>query len=78
MDALNDLAQLPWPEIVIFVLSVVFLFAAFKIIVLDDDRESFVHLRVPAPEQCSPAWKGEVLREPTVKVPYPWTLLQVC
>ena len=71
MDALNDLAQLPWPDIVIFVLSVVFLFAAFKIIVLDDDGESFVNPRVPTPEQCSPEWKGEVLREPTIKVPYP-------
>ena len=71
MDALNDLlSRLALLEISIFGLSVVFLFAAYKIIVRDDDRESIVTLQVPTPEQCFPEWKGEVLREPTVKVPF--------
>ena len=74
MDALNFPAQLPWLQIFIFVSPVVFLFVAFKLTVLDDDREGFVNLRVPAaPEQCSPKWKGEVLREPTIKVAFPKT-----
>ena len=59
--------QLPWLEISIFVLSVLFVFAVFKVIVLDDD-ESVVNYRVPVPEQCSPGWKGEILKEPSIKV----------
>ena len=71
MDALNDLlSRLPRLEISFFVLSVVFLFTTYKIIVRDVDRESFVTIQVPTPEQCFPEWKGEVLREPTVKVPF--------
>ena len=62
-------ARLPWLEISILLLPIVFLLAAFKTIVLDEDEERFVHLKVPIPEQCSPDWKGEVLDEPTVKVP---------
>lgn len=69
MDTLNDPpVQLPWLEISILVLSVVFVFAAFKIIVLDDDKERVVEFKVPVPKQCSPEWEGEVLEEPTIKV----------
>lgn len=69
MDTLNDPpTQWPWLEISIFILSVVFVFAAIKIIVLDDDEERLVKLVVPVPEQCSPEWKGEVLEEPTIKI----------
>lgn len=74
MDTLNDpLAQLPWLEILIFVLSVVLVFTAFKIIVLDNDEERPVDFTVPVPKQCSPEWKGEILDEPTIKVPSPST-----
>ena len=66
--------QLPWLEISIFLLSIAFIFAALKIIVLDDDEERFVHFTVPVPEQCSPEWKGEILEEPTVKVPSPFAV----
>ena len=65
-------AQPPWLEISVLLLSTVFLFAVFKVIVLDDDEERIVHFKVPIPEQCSPEWKGEVLEEPTVKVPSPF------
>lgn len=64
-------AQVAWLEIFVLLLPIVFLFAAFKIIVLnDDDEQKIVHFKVPLPEQCSPDWKGEVLEEPTVKVPF--------
>lgn len=67
MDTLKDpSAQSPRLEISIFVLSVAFVFAFFKLIVLDDGERP-VPLRVTIPEQCSPGWKGEVLVEPTIK-----------
>ena len=62
-------APLPWLEISIILLPILFLFAAFKVTVLhDDDKEKAVHFRVPTPEQCSSDWKGELLERPTVKV----------
>ena len=67
-------AHLPWLEISIFLLSVVFVLVAFKIIVLDIDEERFLHFKVPVPEQCSPEWKGEVLEQPTVKVSFPFNM----
>lgn len=76
MDILNGPpTQLPLLEISIFVLSIVFVFAIFKYIVLDDNEETPVKFKVPVPEQCSPGWKGEVLKEPTIKVPSPSTWL---
>ena len=65
-------AQLPWLEISVFLLSIIFLFAAFKVVVHDDDGEESPHFKVPVPEQCSPEWKGEILEKPTVKVPPPF------
>ena len=74
MDTLDHPpAQLPWLEIAIFVSSVVFVLAVFKHVVLDDDEEGPINFKVPVPEQCSPEWKGEVLQEPTIKVPSPST-----
>ncbi len=74
MDTLDHPpAQLPWLEIAIFVSSVVFVLAVFKHVVLDDDEEGPVNFKVPVPEQCSPEWKGKVLREPTIKVLSPST-----
>lgn len=69
MDTLNDSsAQLPWLEILVFVLSVVFVFTVFNHIVLGDDEERPVSFEVPIPEQCSSEWKGQVLEKPTIKV----------
>ena len=77
MDTLSHslitLAQLPCPEISIFVLSVVFVCGVFKIIVLKDDEERPVNFRTTVPEQCLPEWKGEVLEDPAIKVPFPST-----
>ena len=77
MDTLNHLlttvAHLPWPEISIFVLSVVFVCAAFKIIVLRDDEERPVSFGITVPEQCLPEWKGKVLEDPAIKVTFPST-----
>lgn len=70
----NPPVQLPWLEISIFLLSIVIIFAALKIIVLNDDEERLVHFQVPVPEQCSPDWKGEILEDPTVKVPSPFAV----
>ena len=65
----NSPARLPWFEISVILLPIVFLFAVFKVRVLHhDDEENPVHFRVPIPEQCSSDWKGELLERPTVKV----------
>ena len=69
MDILNGPpTRLPLFDVLIVVLSIVFVFATFKYIVLDDDEETPVKFKVPVPEQCSPEWKGELLKEPAVKV----------
>lgn len=34
---------------------------------LASDPEVAVNYSVPAPEQCSPDWKGEVLKSPSLK-----------
>ena len=73
METLNHLvstlAQNPWPEISIFILSVISVCVAFKIIVLRDDEEEPVKFRITVPEQCLPEWKGKVLEDPAIKVP---------
>ena len=63
-------ARLPWLEVSIILLPIIFLFAIFKVSVLHhhEDEERAVHFRVPIPEQCSSDWKGELLERPTVKV----------
>ena len=62
-------AQLPWFEISIILLPIIFLFAVFKVTVLHHHHEeNAIHFRVPVPEQCSSDWKGELLERPTVKV----------
>ena len=62
-------ARPPWLEIFIILFTIVFLFVAFKVVVLhNDDEEKAVHFRVPVPEQCSSDWKGELLEKPVVKV----------
>ena len=77
MDTLNHLvstlAQLPWLEVSIFILSVIFVCVAFKIIVLKDDEEGPVKFRITLPEQCLPEWKGKVLEDPAIKVQFPST-----
>ena len=69
----DTLAQLPWVEISIFVLSVFFVCVAFKIIVLRDDEEGPVKFGITVPEQCLPEWEGRVLEDPAIKVPFPST-----
>ena len=69
----STLAQLPWLEISIFILSIVFLCVAFKIIVLRDDEEGPVKFRITVPEQYLPEWKGKILEDPAIKVPFPST-----
>ena len=69
----DTLAQLRWPEISIFVLSVIFVCVAFKIIVLRDDEERPVSFKITVPEQCLPEWNGKVLEDPAIKVPIPST-----
>lgn len=62
-------AQLPWLELSVILLPIVFLFAVFKVAVLHHHHEEDpVHFKVPIPEQCSSDWKGELLERPTVKV----------
>ena len=80
MDTLNHHpAHWPWLEILvsIFLSSVVFVFAVFKYVVLDDDEEKPIDFKVPVPDQCSPEWKAEVLEQPSIKVAAPSTWLSV-
>ena len=67
----NPPAQWPWLEISTFVFTVVFVFVAFRTKVFGDGEEESVTFQIPIPEQCSAEWKGEVLEEPTIKVPFP-------
>lgn len=67
-NTLDISAQVPWLETFVFVLSVAFIFAVFRYIVLNNGDESPVTFKVPVPEQCLPQWKGEVVDEPSVKV----------
>ena len=63
-------ARLPWLEISIILLPIVFVFAVVKVttVLHHHDEEKAVHFKVPIPEQCSSDWKGELLERPTVKV----------
>lgn len=38
-------------------------------IYLKPDPEAAIDYHVPAPEQCHPEWKGEILQNPSLKVP---------
>ena len=72
MDAFNQhwLSQqdVPVSALVTFVGSIAFVIFVFKIAVLSDNGERAVNFRVPPPEQCHPDWKGEILRQPSLKV----------
>ena len=74
MDTLQQiftpLAGLPAAAISTFLISVVTVLVVFKWIVLRDAGEEPVKYSVPIPEQCNPAWRGETLREPNIKVAY--------
>lgn len=61
--------DLPWLEIFIFFGSLIFVLTLFNQLVLSPDTEQPIPFKIPIPEQCSPTWKGEVLQEPSIKVP---------
>ncbi|KAL6721856.1 Meiotic Sister-Chromatid recombination aldehyde dehydrogenase [Lecanora helva] len=60
--------QLPWVEVVIFVLSIALVFVVFDFAVLNDRNEQPPIFHVPTPEQCRSDWKGEVLEDPNIKI----------
>ncbi|KAK0507168.1 hypothetical protein JMJ35_010206 [Cladonia borealis] len=65
----NQLPEnVPWLEILIFILSIGLVLTVFNYIVLNDSNEQPVTFDVPIPEQCGPQWKGEVLDRPSIKV----------
>ena len=69
MDYFNQLAEdVPWLDILIFILSIGLVLTVFNYIVLNDSDEQPVAFDVPIPEQCGPQWKGEVLDRPSIKV----------
>ena len=69
MDYFNQLAEdVPWLDILIFILSIGLVLTVFNYIVLNDSNEQPVAFDVPIPEQCGPQWKGEVLDRPSIKV----------
>ena len=81
-DTLHWLSQqdIPASAWVTFLASVAFVVLVFKFVVLSNDAEAPVTIHVPPPEQCQPGWKGEVLKEPAIKVASPpiATIEDVC
>jgi hypothetical protein len=70
MDTLNHLPdQVPWLEVLIFIISIICVITAFNYTVLNDSDEQPANCHVPLPKQCDPEWKGEVLEQPSIKVP---------
>ena len=69
MDILNQLPEdVPWLEILIFIISIGLVLTVFNYVVLNDSNEQPVSFDVPIPEQCAAEWKGEVLDRPSIKV----------
>lgn len=68
METLNNLTQVPWLEISIFLVSTSLVLIVFRYTVLNNEDERPVTFKVPVPEQCSPGWTGEILDEPSIKV----------
>ncbi|KAF7191341.1 putative aldehyde dehydrogenase-like protein [Pseudocercospora fuligena] len=65
MDAL--LRVIPDAKIIATVSCLAIAYIAYLLLRLDP--EAAVEFSVPAPLQCSPGWKGNVLAEPSIKVP---------
>ena len=69
MDIFNQLPEdVPWLEILIFIISITLVWTVFYYVVLNDSNEQPVSFDVPIPEQCAAQWKGEVLDQPSIKV----------
>ncbi|KAG8528759.1 uncharacterized protein KY384_006446 [Bacidia gigantensis] len=58
---------IPLLALATFVISVTFVVVVFKLVVLNNGDERAVKFIIPIPEQCSPTWKGETLKFPSVK-----------
>lgn len=69
MAILNQLPDdVPWLEILIFIISIGLVLIVFNYVVLNDSNEQPATFDVPIPEQCAAQWKGEVLDRPSIKV----------
>ena len=72
MDAFNQqwLSQqdVPVSALVTFVLSTSFVILLFNFVVLSKEDERAVNFRVLWPQQCSSEWRGETLKQPSLKV----------
>ena len=69
MAILNQLPEdIPWLEILVFIVSISLVLTVINYIVLNDPNEQPVSFGVAIPEQCTAQWKGEVLDRPSIKV----------
>ncbi|MCJ1434427.1 Meiotic Sister-Chromatid recombination aldehyde dehydrogenase [Xylographa pallens] len=70
--------SVPWLAILssFIVMTVVYIILTYTVLI--DEDELPVNYTVPIPEQCSPAWDGEVLHEPNIKVPGSSTIQCYC
>ncbi|KAL8773561.1 MAG: hypothetical protein Q9209_001666 [Squamulea sp. 1 TL-2023] len=60
--------DLPWLEISIAIICVVFGYLALRSTILRDDDEAPIHYAIPLPEQCKSGWSGRILEEPSIKI----------
>jgi len=60
--------EVPLFGLLIFIVSIGFVFTIFNYTVLNDSAEQPITFNIPIPEQCKPDWKGEVLEEPSIRV----------
>ncbi|KAL8855831.1 MAG: hypothetical protein Q9178_007546 [Gyalolechia marmorata] len=61
--------NLPWLEISIAVLGVLFAYLVARSTILRRDDEAPIDYAVPLPEQCKPGWSSRILEHPSIKIP---------
>ena len=72
MDISHHLhVNLPLTETFIFAITIILVLTVFRYAVLNDSHEQPVSFKVPAPQECDPKWKGEILDNPSIKVFFP-------
>ena len=58
----------PKPEVLIPICAILTFIITIYFTLLKNDDERPVSFSIPLPEQCKPGWKGEVLKDPKIKV----------
>ena len=60
--------NLPWLELSIAVVGVVFAYLVARSTILREDDEAPINYAVPLPDQCKPGWSSRILEHPSIKV----------